>query len=104
MSHCRRLLFIGNGLPPRRREEWQWAMSSVPSLWSAPRPPRRAARRPGARTGLESFKSRIVEITQRRRLVLRARRPRRRASWDRESDAIAKIPYVYGRSKTSEKY
>lgn len=45
-------VFNKNGLPPRR-EEWQWAMRSVPSLWHprAPLPP------PHSGTGLESFKS-----------------------------------------------
>lgn len=47
---CDGSVFNKNGLPPRR-EEWQWAMRSVPSLWHPlPSLPRHS-------TGLESYKS-----------------------------------------------
>ncbi|CAH0722749.1 unnamed protein product, partial [Brenthis ino] len=47
---CDGSVFNKNGLPPRR-EEWQWAMRSVPSLWyPLPSLPRHS-------TGLESYKS-----------------------------------------------
>lgn len=52
-------IFNKNGLPPRR-EEWQWAMRSVPSLWL--RAPLPAAHR---HHRVRKFQQRIVENTQR---------------------------------------
>lgn len=52
-------IFNKNGLPPRR-EEWQWAMRSVPSLWL--RTPLPAAHR---HHRVRKFQQRIVENTQR---------------------------------------
>lgn len=52
-------IFNKNGLPPRR-EEWQWAMRSVPSLWL--RAPLPAAHR---HHRVRKFQQRIVVNTQR---------------------------------------
>lgn len=52
-------IFNKNGLPPRR-EEWQWAMRSVPSLWL--RAPLPAAHR---HHRVRKFQQWIVENTQR---------------------------------------
>lgn len=55
-------ILIKNGLPPRR-EEWQWASNEVGTL-SLVEPARPSLPAASLGTGLESFKSGIVEITQ----------------------------------------